>query len=268
MSTAPSSRKPNAGHSSSADEKSDNPKKDTSKKPLTLTEQIMALHKSFKRRRKAHRKAVRSDIVKAVDIGLALKKNKKQWKDFCENAWGTTKPPKEDQIDQAVRYAIKYMVGPGEAAQKKASFYYNAVATLVEKGLRGKALKKRLKTDGLKTLAAEHANSKKGKKEDGDASQLPEENNFEKKSKAHKAAKAESDKKTEKARDLDQPNRAAGNTTFTWEAVMKCKNSKASPTHHKEGEKIKITATIEKVGVPLMLLVHKVKRVVPSPDRG
>lgn len=262
MASASTSKKPDAERASSAEKKSDDPKKS-----LTLTEQIMELHKSFKKRRKAHRKAVRSDIVKAVKIGLKLGKNKRDWKDFCQNAWEKTTPPKEDQIDQAVRFAIKFMVGPGKSAQKKASFYYNAVALPIEEGLRGKALKDRLKKDGLKNLATAYAEYKKETKEGSGVSHRPDENDTEKAPKASRAVKAEPDKKTEKARDPDRPDRAASNTAFTWKAIMKCKSSKASPTHYKVGEKIKITATIEEVDVPLRLLVHKVKTVVPS-DKG
>lgn len=116
---------------SKAAKKSDNPKNDQ-EDSRSLIEMITSLHKSHKKRRKAHRKGVRSDIVEAVDIGLRMREDPKQWEDFCKNYWETG-APKINKIGEAVRYTLKFMTGPSKSAQKKASFYYNAIDWPVNK---------------------------------------------------------------------------------------------------------------------------------------
>ncbi|SCY69155.1 hypothetical protein [Rhizobium sp. NFACC06-2] len=145
-----------------AAKKSDCPKK--TENDDTAVARILALHDAHQERRREHRKGIRSDIVAAVEIGLEMQDDREEWAYFCKYSWESG-GPEEDQIDQAVRFAIKFMVGPGKGAQKKASFYYNAVALLVqEEGLRGEDLEDRLEKEGLKKLAAEYAKHKKEKR--------------------------------------------------------------------------------------------------------
>ncbi|UXS30669.1 hypothetical protein FY152_00655 [Agrobacterium tumefaciens] len=241
----------------------------------TAVARILALHDAHQERRREHREGIRSDIVAAVEIGLEMQDDREEWACFCKS-WASG-GPEEDQIHQAVRFAIKFMVGPGKGAQKKASFYYNAVALLVqEEGLRGDDLKARLEEEGLKKLAAEYAKHKKEKKEkkekhkndknDSNESRRPEEGVTEEAPKKTRAANAGPDKKSEKTHDLDQPDRPASDP-FDWSGSMRFKNSKKSLTRYKVGEKVKITATIESISASFRLLVHKVKHVEPS-DKG
>ncbi|MFK0336987.1 hypothetical protein ACIQT7_06980 [Agrobacterium deltaense] len=250
----------------------------------TAVARILALHDAHKERRREHREGIRSDIVAAVEIALEMQDDREEWAYFCKHSWASG-GPKENQIDQAVRFAIKFMVGPGKGAQKKASFYYNAVALLVqEEGLRGEDLKARLEEEGLKKLAAEYAKHKKHKKHkkekkekkekehkkdknDSNESRRSEEDETEEAPKKTRAANAGPDKKSEKTHDLDQPDRPASDPGFEWSGSMRFKNSKKSLTRYRVGEKVKITATIESISASFRLLVHKVKPVEPS-DKG
>lgn len=233
----------------------------------TAVARILALHDAHKERRREHREGIRSDIVAAVEIALEMQDDREEWAYFCKHSWASG-GPKENQIDQAVRFAIKFMVGPGKGAQKKASFYYNAVALLVqEEGLRGEDLKARLEEEGLKKLAAEYAEHKKEKKKDSNESRRSEEDVTEEAPKKTRSANAGPDKKSEKTHDLDQPDRPASDPAFDWSGSMRFKNSKKSLTHYKVGEKVKITATIESISASFRLLVHKVKPLEPS-DKG
>ncbi|MBG0508784.1 hypothetical protein I3J13_08410 [Agrobacterium sp. MOPV5] len=259
-----------------AAKKSDCPKK--TENDDTAVARILALHDAHQERRREHRKGIRSDIVAAVEIGLEMQDDREEWAYFCKYSWESG-GPEEDQIDQAVRFAIKFMVGPGKGAQKKASFYYNAVALLVqEEGLRGEDLEDRLEKEGLKKLAAEYAKHKKEKKEkkkehnddknDSNESRRSEEDDTENAPKKTRAANAGPDKKSEKTHDLDQPDRRASDPAFDWPGTMRFKNSKKSLTRYKVGEKVKITATIESISASFKLLVHKVKPIVPPADKG
>lgn len=231
----------------------------------TAVARILALHEAHQERRREHREGIRSDIVAAVEIGLEMQNDIEEWACFCKS-WASG-GPEEDQIHQAVRFAIKFMVGPGKGAQKKASFYYNAVALLVqEEGLRGEDLKDRLEEEGLKKLAAEYAKHKKEKKENNE-SRRPAKDDTEVAPKKTRSANAGPDKKSEKTHDLDQPDRPASDPAFDWSGSMRFKNSKKSLTHYKVGEKVKIIATIESISASFRLLVHKVKSVEPS-DKG
>jgi hypothetical protein len=263
-----------AGHSTrskTATKKSDYP--NSAENDDTAVARIVALHNAHQERRREHREGIRSDIVAAVEIGLEMQDDREEWAYFCKYSWESG-GPEEDQIDQAVRFAIKFMVGPGKGAQKKASFYYNAVALLVqEENLRGEDLKARLEKEGLKKLAAEYAKHKKEKKEkkdknDSNESGRSEEDVTEKIPKKTREVNTDPDKKSEKTPDLDQPHRPAGDPAFDWSGSMTFKKSKKSLTRYKVGEKVKITATIESISASFRLLVHKVKPIAPPADKG
>ena len=105
------------------------------------------------RAKKAHRKFIWEMIAKACAIAAELRKDKKSWREFCALDWGKLTGPKVDQHDKALRFALKFIFAKGKKGEKRASFYYNAVKALVEKGLRGKALVKAIeKAGGLKKL--------------------------------------------------------------------------------------------------------------------
>lgn len=266
MASSPSSKRKTEGRTSSAAKKSDNPKNPASKRTPSLTEQMIKLHENFKNQKKAHRKSVRSDIVKAVDIGLALKKNKKEWEKFCKKDWGKTKAPREDQIDQAVRFAIKYMVGPGEAAQKKASFYYNAVIDLVNKGLEGKVLEKRLKNDGLKKLAKNHTLEKKEKSSDSHEpvaiSATGQAKNI-----APKASRLEQIDTVKEQISLSKREETLKGREYDWRAILRFEKPQQGLTNIKVGQIVHIKAVVKHAGPTLILVVSKTKvKVAAEPD--
>lgn len=142
--------------------KSDNPKSDHGE--LSVVEAMIQLRDAYTTEEKAHRKRVRARICEAYELGLRLKVVKPQWFLFCQNKnWTGISggPPKAEQRDDAVRFALKFMVGAGEAAQKDASFYYRAIRKFAEEDVQPDELKRLLKVKSLKTLADEHAETKK-----------------------------------------------------------------------------------------------------------
>jgi hypothetical protein len=130
----------------------------------TPVNQIIELQRSHCRRIAGHREGIIDDICKACDIGLKLQKSRVLWRIFRKSDWGGVRPPKLGDRKDAVRYALKFMVGPDRSEQQRASFYFNAVGPLIEQGIRGKKLKKILMKRGLKALQQQHsaksANSK------------------------------------------------------------------------------------------------------------
>lgn len=242
--------------------KSDNPKnfeEDTDKSPI---EKLDALHDAFKRRRTAHRKAVYSDIVAAVDIGLALKADKNEWKRFCEGSWHKTKPPRLNQIDQAVRFAIKFMVGPGKNAQQKASFYYSAVASAVEGGITGKKLKKLIMAKSLKKLTQAKSDTKnpekqKAQTEKKNDSKTPRTAAMTKETKKSDPLPA---RKTNDASDQEKMK----DSEFNVKAVLRFGNTKKSLTTHKVGSKVWMKVTLTALGPPHALIVHKLEAAKPK----
>ncbi|QCI98832.1 hypothetical protein [Agrobacterium larrymoorei] len=262
MSSVQTLKKANAGSFGRSIEKSDNPKKSEKERGKSLIERLDALHDAFKARRKAHRKAVYSDIVSAVEIGLALKADKNEWKLFCDGSWQKTKPPKPHQIEHAVRFAIKFMVGPGKKAQQKASFYYNAVASAVEEGITGKKLKKLMMTEGLKKLST--ANSEKKKLE----KQLAEDDKKEKKEATRTTAVTKESKKSNplianKSGDSSR-QKEMKSAKFDVNAVLRFTNIKKSLMAHKVGSELWMKATLAALGPPLELHVHKVGTAKPK----
>ncbi|PVE54019.1 hypothetical protein [Rhizobium rhizogenes] len=250
----------NERRSNSAKKKSDNPKNTASKPTLTLTQQIINLHDSFQKQKKAHRKSVRSDIVKAVDIGLELRKNKNEWENFCENAWKEG-APKVNQIDHAVRYAIKYMVGPGKSAQKKASFYYNAVAMAVENGLKGKELKKLMKDKSLKKLAQEYALHKKNASADKVESAFAPAKLPTKKVESKKAIhtdKVKSRPKEEPVLSDGREEKLKGDG-HEWRTILRFEKASDRLTNIKVGQTVRIQAIVRSAGPTLILAVKKAK---------
>lgn len=122
---------------------SDNPK---------IKELVQARNEADRAKR-AYRKFIWEMIAKACAIASELRKDKKSWREFCALDWGKLTGPKVDQHDKALRFALKFIFAKGKKGEKRASFYYNAVKALVEKGLRGKALVKAIeKAGGLKKL--------------------------------------------------------------------------------------------------------------------
>ncbi|CDZ44275.1 hypothetical protein [Neorhizobium galegae] len=142
-------------------------------------------------RRKAHREKLRDEIVEICAIGTHMMTDLREWRRLVEADWGELKPPKEKDQEHALRHAFRWTFGTAGASEKQASFYYNAVGPLAEKGLAGAALRDVIKTRGLKKLQAEHSARKKGGAAHNLAVKAPPEDH------APKAARLASAKTTE-----------------------------------------------------------------------
>lgn len=97
--------------------KSDNPKS----KELSVFDMNSAVSKlQFRHfnREKGYRLGVCEDIATACDLGLKLEKNAELWKAFCNRFPNSIGKPKETEQDDAVRWVLKYMVGPGRMRKK------------------------------------------------------------------------------------------------------------------------------------------------------
>ncbi|TAX99817.1 hypothetical protein ELH75_01280 [Rhizobium leguminosarum] len=110
----------------------------------------------LQKEKRAHRKFIWKTIADACTLGNELKKDEEAWREFCALDWGKLKGPKVHQHDQAIRFAMKFIFAKGKKGEKRASFYYNAVVGLVEKGLHGKYLVKAIeKAGGLRKLQSQ-----------------------------------------------------------------------------------------------------------------
>lgn len=134
--------------------KSDNPKSDHNK--LAVIEAIEGLRANYAADEKAHRERIRQRICTAYELGLKLKNSKKQWALFMTKDWTGISggPPKKEHRADAVRFALKFMVGNGPGAQKDASLYYRAIKTFIEEGVTPEELEAHLKERPLRDLAA------------------------------------------------------------------------------------------------------------------
>ncbi|MCJ9749650.1 hypothetical protein MOV61_02825 [Neorhizobium sp. BETTINA12A] len=123
---------------------------------------LASIRGAMSRRRQKHREKLRDEIIEICAIGMHMKSNAEEWQRLVNADWGDLKPPKETDQKNALRHAFRWAIGTSGGGEKQASFYYNAVGPLAEKGLAGSALKKELEKRGLKKLQAEHSARKKG----------------------------------------------------------------------------------------------------------
>lgn len=142
--------------------KSDNPK--TNEAALSTVEAINMLRADYAAADKAHRKRVRANICEAYELGLRLKKSPRMWDQFRKSDWKGISggPPDKFQQSEAVRFALKFMVGAGASAQKDASFYYRAIKKFVDEKRTPDELRQLLGEKTLKKLADEYAEENKG----------------------------------------------------------------------------------------------------------
>lgn len=142
--------------------KSDNPK--TNGVALSTVEAMNMLRADYAAADKAHRKRVRANICEAYELGLQLKKSPRLWGQFRNGDWKGISggPPDKFQQSEAVRFALKFMVGAGASAQKDASFYYRAIKKFVDEKRTPDELRQLLGEKTLKKLADEYAEENKG----------------------------------------------------------------------------------------------------------
>lgn len=127
-----------------------------------LVEQLDMLRARRAHRIKTNRAEKRQEIVDACDLGVALMADEEMWREFCERDWTDIRnPPNLNERHKAVPFAIKYICGPGDDAQKDASFYFCAVDDLVQLGILGDELRDMLKRHGFRKLNAQHRARKK-----------------------------------------------------------------------------------------------------------
>ncbi|UIJ99251.1 hypothetical protein LZK82_03015 [Rhizobium leguminosarum] len=123
----------------------------------TVMNQLAAIKRSLFSLENNYRSSLAKQLALAADIAIGLKKNFFLWSDFIAADWnGVPKPPSADQSD-ALRHVLRWLCGPTRAGKQRSSFYFRAVSPLVEKGLTGSKLEKKLSKKGVKVLAAQHA---------------------------------------------------------------------------------------------------------------
>lgn len=240
--------------------KSDNPKS----KELSVFDMNSAVSKlQFRHfnREKGYRLGVCEDIATACDLGLKLEKNAELWKAFCNRFPNSIGKPKETEQDDAVRWVLKYMVGPGEDAQKRASFYFRAAGPLVEKGFSGNDLAVKLNNKGLKALADKHANKNKTARE--------EKSNKRSKTQALPASSSNATDQgvvSEKAKNLERSPvsdkdkaLAAENDLTIVHADLLIKKSAKAFRRLPQGELFKMKCEIITIGPATSILVRSIK---------
>jgi len=144
-----------------SNKKSDNPKSGGIQ--VTAVEAMEALRSEYAAGEKSHHERVRANICTAYELGLMLQDSKPQWTLFMKRDWRgiTGGPPKEHHQADAVRFALKFMVGNAPGSQKEASFYFRAIKKWVDKGVTPAKLRAVLQEKPLRDLAAGAAAAKR-----------------------------------------------------------------------------------------------------------
>ena len=123
----------------------------------TVMNELAAIRQSLFSLENDYRASLAKQLTLAADIAIGLKRNFFLWSDFIDADWnGVQKPRLADQSD-ALRHVLRWLCGSTRTGKQRASFYFRAVSPLVEKGLTGYKLEKKLRRKGVKVLAAQHA---------------------------------------------------------------------------------------------------------------
>lgn len=123
----------------------------------TVMNELAAIKRSLFSLENDYRSSLAKQLALAADIASGLKGNFFLWSDFIDADWnGVQRPKLSDQRD-ALRHVLRWLCGSTRAGKQRASFYFRAVRPLVEKGLTGSKLEKKLRKKGVKVLAAQHA---------------------------------------------------------------------------------------------------------------
>lgn len=131
----------------------------------TVMNELATIRQSLLSLENNYRRSLAKQLALAADVAKGLKLNFALWSDFIDADWnGMQKPKLSDQGD-ALRHVLRWLCGSTRAGQQRASFYFRAVNPLVEKGLTGSKLEKKLKRKGVKVLAAQHAAENRGEPE-------------------------------------------------------------------------------------------------------
>lgn len=84
-------------------------------------------------------------------MAIHLRDNRKLWRAFCEHKfWQEVRGgrPKRDQYERSLKYVMRYSLGPTEKDRKNASRYVQAIAPLVEGGVKPEELPARIAEEG------------------------------------------------------------------------------------------------------------------------
>ncbi len=123
----------------------------------TVMHDLISIKRSLFSLENDYRRSLAEQLALAADVAKALKGNFFLWSDFLDADWdGVQRPKLSDQKD-ALRHVLRWLCGSTRAGKQKASFYFRAVSPLVQKGLSGSRLEKKLRKKGLKVLASQHA---------------------------------------------------------------------------------------------------------------
>jgi hypothetical protein len=143
----------------------------------TVMNELAAIRQSLFSLENNYRSSLANQLALAADIATGLKQNFFLWSDFIDADWnGVPKPKLADQSD-ALRHVLRWLCGPTRAGKQRSSFYFRAVSPLLEKGLTGSKLEKKLRKKGVKVLAAQHAAESRSERSEaaGDSSFAPTE---------------------------------------------------------------------------------------------
>jgi hypothetical protein len=116
----------------------------------TIRDSIFSLEKEYRR-------SLAEQLVLAADIAAKMKRNTFLWDEFINADWNDHRKPKPSDQKNALRHVFRWICGPTLSGKQRASFYFRAIGPLVEKGLAGAELQRKLEKKGLKTLSARHA---------------------------------------------------------------------------------------------------------------
>jgi hypothetical protein len=116
----------------------------------TIRDSIFSLEKEYRR-------SLAEQLVLAADIAAKMTRNTFLWDEFVATDWEDQRKPKPSDQKNALRHVFRWICGPTLSGKQRASFYFRAIGPLVEKGLAGAELQRKLEKKGLKTLSASHA---------------------------------------------------------------------------------------------------------------
>jgi len=134
----------------------------------TVMDRLNAIKRSLFSLENDYRDSLAKQLALAADVASSLKRDFFLWNDFIDSNWNDVQKPKLSDQRDALRHVLRWLCGPTRAGKQKASFYFRAVSPLVQKGLRGSKLEKKLRKKGVKVLAAQHAAESRSEREENE----------------------------------------------------------------------------------------------------
>lgn len=132
-------------------------------------QKLLEIRDADKKLGKEHRKHLHNNLGSVYAIATVLRDDQDTWLEFCRHSSWEQLPrgrPKHDGSRDALRYAIRLMVGFRDNANtKRASKYYRALKPLFERGVKpADVVKKIKKAGGIEKLASQNAQQGQSKR--------------------------------------------------------------------------------------------------------